>query len=562
MTGILGTAMSGLMVSQRSMDTASHNIANVNTDSYSRQRVELSTRPAEYTGAGYMGQGVNIATVSRSYDQFITNQLTSSTSAFAETNTLSTLASQVDNIISNETTGLSPALKSFFNAVNGVANDPSSVPARQIMTSEAGSLTQQFNTLSSRFDDLRNQTNNQMQTNVDDINSFSASIASLNSQIVTDTSRGSGAQLPNDLLDQRDALVAKIAEKISVSTITQQDGSLTVFIGKGQSLVLGVNAAKLSLAGSSTDPSHLNILIGGQDISKQITGGELSGALKFRDTVLDPAQQQLGLVAAGVAVQFNAVHTTSAFDLNGNAGTNMFSFGAPTLDVAVVRTPGSTGSIAAVYDPANTGSLKPSDYRLDYDGATAAYSLTRLSDNTLITMPGTFPGASASVEGMIITQAAPPTAGQLSSFLIKPTFDAAKNMTTLITDPVLIAAAGSHIPASVGVVQAPIPGDNRVALSLANLENKSVLLGGKATFNAAYGQLVAKVGTLTHAAKISSSAQEALLNQAQQNRENLAGVNLDEEAANLIKFQQSYQAAAKVISIASSLFDTLLGAVR
>ena len=193
MTGILGTALSGLMAFQRSLDTTSHNIANVNTDGYSRQRVELGTRPAEFTGAGYIGQGVNIATVSRSYDQFITNQLTSSTSAFAETNTLSTLASQVDNIISNEATGLSPALKSFFNAVNEVANDPSSLPARQVMVSEAESLTQQFNTLSSRFEDLRNQTNKQMQASVDDINAFADGIAALNGKIVTDSSRTSGA---------------------------------------------------------------------------------------------------------------------------------------------------------------------------------------------------------------------------------------------------------------------------------------------------------------------------------------------------------------------------------
>ena len=548
MSGILGTALSGLMAFQRSLDTTSHNIANVNTDGYSRQRVELGTRPAEFTGVGYIGQGVNITTVSRSYDQFITNQLTSSTSAFAETNTLSTLASRVDNITSNEATGLSPALKSFFNAVNGVANDPSSLPARQVMTSEAGSLTQQFNMLSSRFEDLRKQTNKQMQASIDDINSFAESIATLNNKIVIDSSRISGGQLPNDLMDQRDALLAKMAEKISVSTITQQDGSISVFIGQGQSLVLGANAAKLSLAGSSADPGHKEILIGGQDISTQITGGELSGALKFRDEVLDPAQQQLGLVAAGFAVQFNAVHA-AGFDLNGDAGTDMFSLGA----VPVIAAPGSTGSIAAVYDPASAGNLNPSDYRLDYNGS--AYSLTRLSDNTLITLPGTFPGTPASVEGMTITQAAPPTG--TSSFLIRPTFDAAKKMTALLTDPVKIAAAGTT-----GGSGSPVPGDNTVALSLADLEKKSGLLDGKATFNGAYGQLVAKVGTLTHAAKISSSAQAALLNQVKQDRENLAGVNLDEEAANLIKFQQSYQAAAQVISIASSLFDTLIGAVR
>ena len=550
MSGILGTALSGLMAFQRSLDTTSHNIANVNTDGYSRQRVELGTRPAEFTGAGYIGQGVNIATVSRSYDQFITNQLTSSTSAFAETNTLSTLASQVDNITANEATGLSPALKSFFNAVNEVANDPSSLPARQVMTSEAGSLTQQFNTLSSRFEDLRKQTNNQMQASVDDINSFAESMATLNSKIVIDSSRTSDGQLPNDLMDQRDALLAKMAEKISVSTIAQQDGSISVFIGQGQSLVLGANAAKLSLAGSSADPSHQNILMGGQDISKQIRGGELSGTLKFRDEVLDPAQQQLGLVAAGFAVQFNAVHT-AGFDLNGDAGTDMFSFGTPALTVPVTSNPNNSvgSSVTAVYDPNTTSQLYPSDYMLSYDGSN--YSLKRLSDNT-IANAGT--GPTITGPGFILSTS---RVSANDSFLIRPTFDAAKKMTALLTDPAKIAAAGTT-----GGPGSPVPGDNTVALSLADLEKKSGLLDGKATFNGAYGRLVAKVGTLTHTAKISSSAQQVLLNQAKQNTENLAGVNLDEEAANLIKFQQSYQAAAKVIAIASSLFDTLIGAVR
>lgn len=471
MSGILTTAMSGLMASQRSLDTTGHNIANVNTVGYSRQRVEFSTNPAQFTGDGYIGQGVNVASVSRSYDQFITNQLTSSTSAFAETDTLSTLASQVDNITANEATGLSPALKSFFNAVNGVANDPTSIPAREVMISTAGSLTQQFNGLSSQFEDLRKQTNNQMQTSVDDINSYAKTIATLNGQIVTDSSRTSNGQLPNDLLDQRDALVNKIAEKINVSTIQQPDGSLSVFIGQGQSLVLGSNAANLSLEASKTDSSRQNIIMGGQDISKQISGGELSGALKFRDEVLDPAQQQLDFLAAGFVVEFNKMHKTG-FDLKGAQGKDMFDFGD-------MPAPVSTAPI-----------------------------------------------------------------------------DAAKNIkvvTEFITDPSLIAAAD----------KTGEPGNNKIALNLANLEKESVLFGdgSKATFNGAYSQLVAKVGSTTHSAKISNSAQEALLNQAKQTQENLAGVNLDEEAANLIKFQQSYQAAAKVIAIASSLFDTLMGAV-
>lgn len=543
MAGILGTALSGLMAFQRSLDTTSHNIANVNTDGYSRQRVELSTRPAEFTGAGYIGQGVNVATVARSYDQFITHQLTSSTAAYTEAKTLFTLAAQVDSIASDTTTGLSPAMKAFFNAVNEVANDPSSLPARQVMVSESESLTKQFNTLSAKFEDFRKQTNNQMQATVDTINAFAESIATLNHKISSGAASG---QPNNDLLDQRDALVAKLAENISVSTLDQQDGSISVFIGKGQSLVLGVKTTGLSLAGSSTDPDHKEILMGGQTISKQITGGALSGALEFRDTVLDPAQQQLGLLSASFALEFNKLHAApgAAFDLNGNQGTDLFSFGT----LPIISTAGSTGTISAVYDPTNSGNLKPSDYRLDYDGAN--YSLTRLVDNTQVTLPATFPGTPAAVEGMTLTQAAAPTGP--SSFLIRPTFAAAKQLTALLTDPLKIAAAGTT----------GSPGDNTVALSLADLEKKALLLGGKGTFNDAYAQLVTQVGTLTYAAKINNSAQETLFNQVQQSRENLAGVNLDEEAANLIKYQQSYQAAAQVISVARSLFDTLISSVR
>jgi flagellar hook-associated protein 1 len=551
MSGILGTALSGLMAFQRSLDTTSHNIANVNTDGYSRQRIDLTERNANFIDGNFIGQGVDVAAVSRNYDQFIGNQLTSSTSTFGESNTLSTMASRVDNIVSSEATGLSPALKSFFNAVNGVAKDPSSLPARQVMTSEANSLSQQFNSLSAKFDGLRNQANSQMQGTVDDINLYAKSLANLNSKIALESSRSSGSQLPNDLLDQRDVLINKIAGKVSISTAPQKDGTINVFVGKGQALVLGVNTAKMALTDSSTDPGHKEITLDGQSISKDISGGELSGAIKFRDQVLDPAQQQLGLVAAGVAVQFNAVHATG-FDLNGDAGTDMFSLGTPALDVPVAAKPGSVGSITATYNPATIGQLMPSDYELSYDGS--AFSLKRLSDNTVNTFAGPPPSTITGPGFSISTNA---TIAAHDSFVIRPAFDAAKKMTTLISDPAKIAAAGTT-----GGSGVPIPGDNTVALSLANLEKASTLSGGKSTLSSAYGQLVTQVGASTQSAKVSSAAQEVLLNQAQQDRENLAGVNLDEEAANLVKFQQSYQAAAQVVSVANSLFDSLISAVR
>ena len=549
--GLIGTSLSGLLAAQRSLETAGHNIANVNTEGYSRQRAEQGTRPAEFTAAGWIGNGVNVETIARSYDQFITHQLTSSNSAFSESDAYSSLAARVDNIVANEATGLSPTLKAFFNAMNEVANDPSSLPVRQVLVSEASSLTQQFNTMSDQFGSLLDQTNSQLQGNVDDINTYAQNIAELNAQIASDGNRTSIEHLTNDLLDKRDALVAKISEKISVSTLPQQDGSLSVFIGHGQTLVLGAKASTLSLAGSSIDYNHKDILVNGMTVTNQIAGGELYGALKFRDEILDPAQQQLGLVAAGFAIEFNKLHTTG-FDLNGVAGKDFFSLGTPTLNVPVIPATTAAGLVTAAYDPTATGQLYPSDYKLAYDGTD--YTLTRLSDNSVTTYSALPSATTISGPGFILT-----TSGAVAgdSFLIRPTLDAARKISTLISKPEEVAAAGTT-----GGPGLPIPGDNTVALSLAKLEKSSVLLNGKTTFSDAYGQLVTNVGTLTHAANISRSAQEVLLNQAKQSREGLSGVNLDEEAANLIKFQNSYQASAKAISVASSLFDTLISAMR
>jgi len=543
---IIGTALSGLMAAQRSLETASHNIANVNTEGYSRQRTENATRQAEYSGVGFVGQGVNVATVARSYDQFVTSQLNTSTTAFSETNSFYKMASQVDNILANEATGLSPTLKAFFSAVNEVANDPASIPARQVMLSEAESLTGQFSSLSSQFDALRQQTNNQMQGITAEINSFAQGVAELNGKIIIDSGLSATERLPNDLLDQRDALIAKIAEKISVSTVPQADGSLSVFVGSGQSLVLGVNASRMSIGNSATDGLHKNILINDQNITNQVTGGELAGALKFRDEVLDPAQNQLGLVAAGLAAEFNA-RQVAGFDLNGSSGAALFDFGTQPIVVnANSANPGGVGSlVSASFDaPPATAQLVASDYLLSFDGSD--YTLKQLSDNTTTTFssaPITGPGFTLTPSGSV--------AGD--SFLIRPTFEAAKKITTSMIDPKAIAAAGST---PVG------PGDNTNALEMAKLERKTALLGGKSTFTEVYGQLVSKVGTLTHAASVSSAAQEVMLSQAQTARENVAGVNLDEEAANLIKFQNAYQASAQSISITNALFDTLLGAVR
>ncbi|WP_432743892.1 flagellar hook-associated protein FlgK [Methylobacter sp. G7] len=589
MSGLLSTSLSGLMAAQRSLETVQHNISNVNTDGYSRQRVEQATNAARFTGDGYIGQGVNVTNVTRSYDQFINKQLSSSLSAFGDVDRYHRLATSIDNIIADPSTGIAPVMNRFFNAINEVADDPSSVPARQVMLSEAEILTQSFNTMSGRFEEIRTQNNNDMIAMVNDINSYATAIAKLNVQIAEGIGKTQGLKQPNDLLDQQDALIAKLSAIVNVSVLPQENGTSSIFIGNGQSLVLGGGTATFTTLQSTFDSNRLEIGLvttnSVTEITNQISGGSLAGSLRFRDEVLDPAQQKLGRVAAGLAMEINALHE-QGFDLSGNAGEALFSFSGDEIPVIKSAQNAGNAIVTANFqdvnsNPSAAGSLDFSDFRLEYVSGTD-YTLTRLRDNQVINLTATETGAGTNIftlssatglPGIDITvdQNAGVSGGD--QFLIRPTYNAAQKMAVAIDDPRKIAAAtnieldtnGDPVDDGSGnpvIINGAMPGDNRNALQLANLANKLGMLGGTASFNSAYNEVVSGIGTLTRTAKLGASAQETLLNQAKGARESLAGVNLDEEAANLIKFQQAYQASAQAISVARSLFDTLLGAVR
>lgn len=605
MSGLLATSLSGLMAAQRSLETAQHNISNVNTENYSRQLVEFNAKPAQFTGEGFVGQGVNISNITRSYDQFINKQLSSSLSAFEDVDRYHQLATNIDNIMADPSTGMAPALNRFFNSLNEVANDPSSIPSRQVLLSESEILTQSFNTMNDRFEAIRIQNNNDMGTMVNDINSLAKSIAELNTQIIAGLGQTQGAKQPNDLLDQQDALLAKLAQITNVTVVPQGDGSSSVFIGNGQTLVQKGSSAVFTTFPSPYSPAKLEVGIsfsnGTIDITSQITGGKLAGSLRFRDEVLDPAQQKLGRVAAGLAMKVNALHE-KGFDMNGVAGTALFSFAG--TDIPVINNSLNTGNavVTATFQDVNTNpsaasNLDYSDFSLKYAGG-SNYTLTRIRDNQVVNLtatatstPNVFALTSASANGLPgIDLTVDLSGGKAISvgdeFLTRPTYSAAQRLRVNIDDPKKIAAATNiaidpvtklPVPKLDALnnpvldaqgnpvyvtVNGPMPSDNRNALKLANLQNDLTMLGGTATFNDAYGQIVSAVGTLTRAAELGSSAQQSLLNQAKGDRESLSGVNLDEEAANLIKFQQAYQASAQSISVAKSLFDTLIGAVR
>lgn len=572
--GVLGVAVSGLVAFQRSLQTTTHNIANVNTEGYSRQRVETGTTLPEFTGGGFIGTGVEVNNISRSYDQFISAQLRTSSSSFGEVDSYSRLATQVDNLLADEDTGLAPTIQGFFDAVNDVANDPASIASREVMLINGESLAQRFGVISERFEGLKSQVNSDLKNITDSINIYSETIADLNKTINADLGRANGQQQPNDLLDKRDVALNKLSELVDISVIPQSNGMIEVVMSNGQPLVMDGQFSKLGTQRNELDPFKLDITLtaatgGPQLVGGQVTGGQLAGTLRFSEEILEPAQQKLGAVAAAVAMEFNAIHETG-FDLDGNSGEPFFKFDRDEVVVRANTQNTSPAVVTAGFNDINTNpagassaDIDTSDYLLKFDGTD--YSLTRMNDNSVIALTEsagalTPTNPSDKLPGITLGISSAATAGD--EFLIRPTYQAAQNLAMNITDARQIAAATNLDTDGVTVIPGPLPGDNRNALNLANLANTTGMFGGTTSFQGVYGEIVSKVGGLTHAANVGATAQENLLNNAIGARENLAGVNLDEEAANLIKYQQAFQAAAQTISIASSLFDTLLGAVR
>lgn len=631
MPSVYGISTSALRAFQQALSTTSHNIANVNTPGYSRQRVELENRTPEYAGVGYLGSGVQAASVERVFDGFVVEEVRNSQSSFHQQQTFFDLSRQVDNLLGDAATGLSPGLQGFFDAVQEVANDPTSTSARQVMLTEGETLISRFQQIDQRFEDSRQRVNGELRTVVAEINSLAQNIARLNEDIVNASARGAG-QPPNDLLDQRDATIEQLAERVAVTAVAQDDGAVNVFIGTGQNLVLGSDVATLTAESLGQDRDHLEIGLvspgGTIPITNLITGGRLSGILEFRDRVLDPAQNALGRIAVGVVDQFNRQHRLG-MDLNGNVGGDFFV----PLQPELTADPNNSGSGAVQVGFADVNQLTLDDYRLSYDGA--AWGLTRVGDGQSV------PFASGSgtaadpylVDGLSIVVDPAPAAGD--NYLLRPTHGAVAQLGLAISDNRQIAAAGPLVSAPangnagdgqvspVQVLDASDPnflypvnivfddpstsyringgpsvaytsgadidvngwrvqidgnpqagdtftiqnnaggvGDNSNALRLAGLQQALTLANGTASFDGAYTTLVADVGTLTRQAEINTAAQERLLEQAQAERDSISGVNLDEEAANLLKFQQAYQAAAQVIATADLMFETLLGAVR
>lgn len=628
MSNVFGIDLSALQAFQQAIAVTSNNVANASTPGYDEETIQLSATAPQTSGGVQIGTGVGVNGVSRAYSEAATNQLNSSQSSLGSLSALQNYTSQIDNYLGTTAGGLSTALQNYYNGWSAVANDPASPGARQALLGNAQALAANLNSTSAHLNYLNTDVNTRITADVQQINSIGAAIANLNQQIVASTA-AAGGQAPNELLDQRDQLVSNLARLVGVTTSSESDGALDVFVGNGQPLVLASGTTTLTTVANQFNASQLEVsssTANGNSISASITAGDLGGLLAARTQVINPALNQLGQIATALAQSANS-QQGSGLDLSGGLGAALFSVGAPQAVASSKNTDATTVSASV----ANIGALTADNYLLAYNAG--AYTLTDQTTGANVPLSGSGTAANPlTAAGLSIVVSATPAAGD--QFLIQPTVRAAGSLSVALTNPSGIAAAGAiqtsaadtnagNASISAGtVIDATNPnllttttvkflspatysvngagsfaytsggsidlngwqvkisgtpaagdvftvqsnaggtGDNTNALASANQQTAGVLANGTTSVSGAVSALISGIGSQAQQVNTAQAAQTAVNTQAQTAVQSVSGVNLDEEAANLLKWQQAYQASAQALTIANSLFGSLLDSIK
>ena len=625
MSNLLATGSSALIAFQRALSTVGHNVANINTPGYSRQRVEFEARDATYFGYGYQGNGVQIVDVRRMADSLATSRLLDSGGELARLQQLSTLSSRLDQLFSEKATGISAPWSSFFDSVNALSSNAAGSADRESVLAQANALVTRFRQIDQHLDGLDIEVNAGLTAATDEVNRLAKEIAQLNGQI------GGSSSPSGDLLDRRDQLISELVAFTGGNAAAQDGGLVNVFSAGGQPLVVGAAASTLVTVPDPYRPERLQVALetNGQRVTldKRALGGQIGGLVEFRTTVLDPAMAELGRIATSLAQTFNEGHR-AGMDQYGQMGADFFTLPAPRLS----SNANNTGNASLTTSVGSVAGLNAQNVLLRFDGS--AWVATHPDTGASIPMTGTGTAADPLVVNGIEVVLASGTPAANDRFLLQPTAGAAGNLGVAITDPGRIAAAtpvkattdlantgsgklsglkvtdaanaGLLAPADIEFIDAaqytingtgpfaytpgqtiayngwsvvldgaPAAGDtfsvgptganssdNGNAKLLSNLDDARVLNGGTLTLNGAIGGLTTQVGSAARQADYSAQAQQVIHDQAQAARDAVSGVNLDEEAADLMRLQQAYQAASQIIATADTLFQSLLAATR
>jgi flagellar hook-associated protein 1 len=653
-SALLSLGVRAMFANQAALQTIGQNIANANVAGYSRQEVVLTTPDGQFTGAGYFGKGVNVQTVTRSHNEFLTREAAAAKSQAFMDNTMQAQLTQLENIFPTGSDGIGQASNDFLNSLVDVASRPSDPSARQVVLGKAQELASRFQSAGQQLANLQSGVVSDMKADVKTVNELAKQIATANDQIAK--SNGT-SHSPNDLLDKRDQLISQLGQYVQVSTVNSSDGTVGVFIGGGQRLVLGNQAQELQVTSDPYDNSRAQLSITEANGTRvlddsTLTGGSLTALLRYQNTHLQDARNLLGQMATAIATRVNEQQSLGV-DLKTAAGGPLFSIAEPTVLPAITNT-GDAKLTATITD----GSLVPAlSFVISPDptGTPDSYQVAVRPDGTATTMNK---DEIEKAYGISLTMTG--TMQQGDRFVLEPVAGAASSFKRALDDPSGLAAASPVVgtvdvdnqgtatvdslyavnskfdkslqPATVqfGTVNAdqsinytitlsdntsytgtwkagqaigndptngvdlgfelrlngvPRDGDkinlqtsdtvvstnNGNAKAFLKLQSETLVgkqlqadgtLSRGQTVTEAYAAAIADVGSRVQGAEYLASVSTTVASQAEATRSGQAGVNLDEEAARLMQFQQGYQAAAKVLQTAQTVFDQLLSIVQ
>ncbi len=656
MSGILSVGTRALQANQIALQTAGNNIANVNTPGYSRQTVVMQTVEGQFTGGGYIGKGVDIQTIERNFSAFLTRQSTIASATASADSTRADKLKQLEEVFAGGPTGLGAAISDMLNAFSDVASAPTDLTARTVVLTRVDETAKRMRSASQSLDELQSGVTQELSQKVDAINNLAQNIAIANDQIAR--AQGSG-QPANDLLDRRDQLVRDLNQYVQTSSIAADDGTVGIFLGGSQALVLGTTVSKVSLVSDEFgDPLKSKLAINRSGLiipldEKALGGGEVPGLLRFQNTDLADGRNLLGRLTLAISTSMNDQHKLG-LDLDGNPGGNLLTptvFDASNIRIPVPPATVNTSTVTLSLSVRDTSAFSASDYELKFTSASAG-SVTRLTDGkiTAFDFASTDP---VIIDGLAIGKSVTPAVAG-DRFLIKPFSTSASNISAEFSNSRALAVASpvagrmgtantgslqlaalqarsnnptvnvpvtlnftgpnsytrsddpavppatptvytylsgqaieANLPVnpavtpytyaqplagwSVTLQGAPKAGDTftvqtqPVANRNLNASNASAMMDLRdvkmfdgAALTDGFAGLIAQIGIRTQSANFATEVSSAIASNLERDRAGVSGVNLDEEAAKLLQYQQAYQASAKVIQIAQNIFDTLI----
>ena len=532
--GLFDIAKSAIFASQTALTVTSQNIANVNTPGFTRREATFSVSPVALSG-NLGGSGVTVAGIKRYYDQFIQTQLLGQYENYGRSSALNQTLSQIEQIFNEaKNIGLAVPLTDFFNAWQELATNPEGFVQRSVLLQKANALVLVAKQMELGITDNIKSINDTIDNIAERVNAIGSEIAAINGKIVQ-VEAGSQVESAHDLRDQRDVLMNELATLVDFSSFEDENGSMTIMVGM-RNLVSGETSNSLSTR--INEEGDKDLYIDGIDITGNIKKGQLGGLISVRDTIRTSSLNGLRRLIASLTQEINILHR-SGYGLDGTTDNDFF---AP-LQLSTRDFSSGADMTATVTD---SSQLTLDEYSIQFD-ASGNYLVYNKQNGTLVTSGAYVSGAPISFDGIEISITG--TVTSTDKFTVSPLTDVMKNFEVAITDQQKIAAASSNTA---------LPGDNSNALRIVQLYQNSIANLGGATLSSYYSGLVSTIGSMSRAASDSLTFDSNLLSELNNRRESLSGVSLDEEAANLIRFQRSYQAGAKMIQITDELLQTLL----